>query len=506
MPRLQKYFSRKISDEACNALLDKVKHHEGNLATTEPSHRALQRLHNMSKSSYMGLYLDTLPRFGRKLSWDQGVALGRYRYGIPLLNVIHPMPSGRPVLQRCGGKSHDNDNAQCPQLLDSFGDHQTSCKSGPWSATSRHSYLTRAIARSLTGLPGIQGHTEVIIDNRAGSTCENRADITIFEGMSGPDRPDNQTPVLPLHLDVSIVQAGRLVQAERAKILKHASLCEATGASFLPLIFDSWGQTGRGFRDFMDLFLRATSRKGYTRDAWGSLKAPRVRARNNLLKEISWTLAMSTAGMLSDKAKYGTYELPDQSSFVEARQLRGAEPQRANPEATAAFPPLPTPRAPSSAPDTARDLPRPARDLPPAWHDEMAKRAQQHAAREAFIRMLALPPSPAPGEGGAQEGGDIVDDATVNIVDDATVNIVDDATVNIVDDATVTIVDDATVDATVTIIGGTTLNTVEATTVHADDDAMNIVENAPIPALGQVACLPTMRRESARLKARRQLS
>ena len=63
-----------------------------------------------------------------------------------------------------------------------------------------------------------------------------------------------------------------------------------------------------------------------------------------------------------------------------------------------------------------------------------------------------------------------------------------------------TIVDDATV----TIIGGTTLNTVEATTVHADDDAMNIVENAPILALGQVACLPTVRRESARLKARRQ--
>ena len=146
----------------------------------------------------------------------------------------------------------------------------------------------------------------------------------------------------------------------------------------------------------------------------------------------------------------------------------------------------------------------------------MAKRAQQHAAREAFIQSLALPPSPAPGEGGAQGGVDIVDDATVNIVDDATVNIVDDATVNIVDDATVNIVDDSTVkivddatvtivdDTTVTIIGGTTLNTVEAITVHADDDAMNIVENAPIPALGQVACLPTVRRESARLKARRQ--
>ena len=61
-------------------------------------------------------------------------------------------------------------------------------------------------------------------------------------------------------------------------------------------------------------------------------------------------------------------------------------------------------------------------------------------------------------------------------------------------------------DATVNIIGGTTLNTVEATTVPADDDAMNIVENAPISALGMVACLPTVRRESARLKARRQPS
>ena len=40
--------------------------------------------------------------------------------------------------------------------------------------------------------------------------------------------------------------------------------------------------------------------------------------------------------------------------------------------------------------------------------------------------------------------------------------------------------------------------------VPADDDAMNIVENAPIPALGMVACLPTVRRESVRLKARRQ--
>ena len=42
--------------------------------------------------------------------------------------------------------------------------------------------------------------------------------------------------------------------------------------------------------------------------------------------------------------------------------------------------------------------------------------------------------------------------------------------------------------------------------VPADDDAMNIVENAPIPVLGMVACLPTVRRESARLKARRQPS
>ena len=502
MPRLQKYFSRKISDEACDALLDKVKHHEGNLATTEPSHRALQRLHNMSKSSYMGLYLDTLPRFGRKLSWDQAVAHARYRYGIPQLNVIHPMPSGPPVLKRCGGRSHDNDNAQCPQLLDSFGDHQTSCKSGPWSATSRHSYLTRAIARSLTGLPGIQGHTEVIIDNRAGSTCENRADITIFEGMSGPDRPDNRTPVLPLHLDVSIVQAGRLVQAERTKILKHASLCEATGASFLPLIFDSWGQTGRGFRDFMDLFLRATSRKGYTRDAWGSLKAPRVRARNNLLKEISWTLAMSTAGMLSDKAKYGSYELPDQSSFVQERQPRDAGPQRANPEATAAFPPLPTPRAPPRSPrsgEITETFEGMRKRLLEIRHkkDKEARRnrrarvktytaeaKRQHSIRE-LKRMyecarLLEPLSDSDSSDSDSSDSDISDE-----------------------------------DATVNVIGGTTLNTVEATTVPvpvaattvpmpADDDAMNIVENAPIPALGMVACLPTVRRESVRLKARRQ--
>ena len=98
MPRLQKHFSRKINDEACDALRDKVKHHEGNLATTAPSRRAFQRLHNLSKSSYMGLYLDTLPRPGRELSWDRGVALARRRYGIPQVNVIHPMPSGRLVL------------------------------------------------------------------------------------------------------------------------------------------------------------------------------------------------------------------------------------------------------------------------------------------------------------------------------------------------------------------------------------------------------------------------
>ena len=37
----------------------------------------------------MGLCLDTLPRIGRELSWDQGVALGRYRYdGVPLLHIF----------------------------------------------------------------------------------------------------------------------------------------------------------------------------------------------------------------------------------------------------------------------------------------------------------------------------------------------------------------------------------------------------------------------------------
>ena len=53
MPRLQKYFSRKISDQARDTLLDQVKQHEGNLATAEPSRRAFERLHNMSKSSYI---------------------------------------------------------------------------------------------------------------------------------------------------------------------------------------------------------------------------------------------------------------------------------------------------------------------------------------------------------------------------------------------------------------------------------------------------------------------
>ena len=46
----------------------------------------------MSKSSYMGLFLDALPRPGRELSRDQGVAFARCRYGTPLLNVICPMP------------------------------------------------------------------------------------------------------------------------------------------------------------------------------------------------------------------------------------------------------------------------------------------------------------------------------------------------------------------------------------------------------------------------------
>ena len=45
MPRLQKYFSRKISDKARDTLTDKLKHREGaNLATPEPRRQALSRL------------------------------------------------------------------------------------------------------------------------------------------------------------------------------------------------------------------------------------------------------------------------------------------------------------------------------------------------------------------------------------------------------------------------------------------------------------------------------
>ena len=65
MPRLQKYFSRKTSDQARDALLDKVKHHDSwsTRATWPPlnlAHRAFDRLRNMSKSSYMGLDLDSV--------------------------------------------------------------------------------------------------------------------------------------------------------------------------------------------------------------------------------------------------------------------------------------------------------------------------------------------------------------------------------------------------------------------------------------------------------------
>ena len=65
-----------------------------------------------------------------------------------------------------------------------------------------------ALPHRPTGLPGIQGYTEVMIDHQ---TCENRAGITTFEGMSGPGLPGN-THALPLHLDVSVVRAGFISQ------------------------------------------------------------------------------------------------------------------------------------------------------------------------------------------------------------------------------------------------------------------------------------------------------
>ena len=65
-----------------------------------------------------------------------------------------------------------------------------------------------ALPHRPTGLPGIQGYTEAMIDHQ---TCENRAGITIFEGMSGPDPPGN-AHALPLHLDVSVVRAGFIAQ------------------------------------------------------------------------------------------------------------------------------------------------------------------------------------------------------------------------------------------------------------------------------------------------------
>ena len=63
MPRLQKYFSRKISDKARDPLIGKLKHHEGaNLATPEPRRQALARLPSTSKSSSTGLFPDAPPR------------------------------------------------------------------------------------------------------------------------------------------------------------------------------------------------------------------------------------------------------------------------------------------------------------------------------------------------------------------------------------------------------------------------------------------------------------
>ena len=86
---------------------------------------------------------------------------------------------------------HDNDT-QCPQLLDSFGDHQTSRKYGPWSATSRHYHVTGAIARSPTG-------TVSTGPIRLNKFCPDRTHFLFTGGHRATGLPGTfkDTPVLP---------------------------------------------------------------------------------------------------------------------------------------------------------------------------------------------------------------------------------------------------------------------------------------------------------------------
>ena len=146
MPRLQKYFSRKINERACNTLIASVAGRPASyiLPTGETKDQALTRLRDMAASPFMGLYLKDLPQPGSSLSWDQGVAYARYRYGIPQLNVADPMQPNR--LKLCSCSTEDVQHS-----LDLSGRHQVLCPKGPWSTTSRHAHTTNAVARSLSG-------------------------------------------------------------------------------------------------------------------------------------------------------------------------------------------------------------------------------------------------------------------------------------------------------------------------------------------------------------------
>ena len=114
------------------------------LPTGETKDQALTRLRDMAASLFMGLYLKDLPQPGSSLSWDQGVAYARYRYGIPQLNVADPMQPNR--LKLCSCSTEDVQHS-----LDLSGRHQVLCPKGPWSTTSRHAHTTNAVARSLSG-------------------------------------------------------------------------------------------------------------------------------------------------------------------------------------------------------------------------------------------------------------------------------------------------------------------------------------------------------------------
>ena len=150
------------------------------------------------------------------------------------------------------------------------------------------------------------------------AVSDNRADITIFEGLATDDHP------MPLHIDISIVRAGHEAQAERAKTLKHRENCTQANSRFLPFILGQWGRSGPGFKTFIQIVKQAAAKKGYTRDDWGSLKVPEVRAVNDMLKQIDKTLAISNSGMITDKARRGTYP-PNQVSPLPYQRRGGAE-------------------------------------------------------------------------------------------------------------------------------------------------------------------------------------